>query len=67
MTQLSEKNVNIVGSQRFVNKRMQCQVRGEYTEEKDNDLECLSRGDTIVNRNKTAYNLEIGWKIMQFR
>ena len=47
----------IVASQRFVNKRMQCQVRGKYTEENDNDLECLSRGDSIVNRNKSAYNL----------
>ena len=57
VTQLSEKNVNIVASQRFANKRMQCQVSGEYTEEKDNDLECLSRGDSIVNRNKSVYNL----------
>ena len=57
VNQLSERNVSIVASQRFVNKRMQCLVRGEYTEVKDNDLECLSRGDFIVNRNKSAYNL----------
>ena len=57
VTQLSEENVNIVASQRVGNKKIQCQVRGEHTEDKGNDLECLSRGDTQVNGNKSAYNL----------
>ena len=52
VTQLSEENVNIVASQGFVINAKQCQVRGEYANEKGNDMECLPSENIIAEGKK---------------
>ena len=57
MFQQSGKDENIVASQGFVINAKQCQVRGEYANEKGNDLECVPSGNTIAKGNESTYNL----------
>ena len=51
VTQQRDENANTIANQR-VGERMQCQIRGERTEEKDNVLQYLPSGATQVNRKK---------------
>ena len=56
VTQQREENVNIIVKQRVGEKR-QCQDRGESSEYKDNDLQCLASGNTQGYSSKSDYNL----------
>ena len=53
----SGKYESIVTSQGFVVNAKQCQVRGDYTKEEDNDIECLPSEMNIAEGKLSAYNL----------
>ena len=57
MFQQSGKYEDIVASQEYEINAKQCQVRCEYTNEKDNDIECLSSENIIADGEKSRYNL----------
>ena len=55
VTQQREENVNIIVKR--VGEKRQCQDRGERSEYKDNDLQCLASGNARGYSSKSDYNL----------